>query len=617
MILQRLHELSVRKGLTLDPAFVNKEISCRIDIGDGGEFLGIQDLRQNKTLPAKSSKGKPKTVLDNGLSFLIPVRPVVWDDKAARWKATDPASSGAEKPAVFLADAIGRVLPVNQLIEPAQQAKFESQRSTFWRFLTYVISETDATYFEPLILFRDRLLDNEQLSQEISDQVVAQKLTTASLCTLGIRSQMGRAIVEDETLLAFWREFFTSDLNQQQSNSYQGLCQVTKSIGPIGESIKSRVKGLMAIGCRADAYLVTGIGSAESYNLNASSNAMISEAGVDSFTRAANALIGNDFPGQRTSYRIGSVMFLFWTRNDSDPGVFNILEPQPEFVESLLKSPVSGKLHEAIETSDDFYLLTLSGNSARVVVRDYLETPLARLQVHLRNWFRDLRIADVSQEGGGQPSSRFPLQILCVITAMDFDTIAPDVPDQLMKAAVQGGPVPETVLIACLRRLRAEGANGFRAARMALIKLILIRQGITMTETLDTDENHHAYVFGRSLCVFAQIQHAALGDVNANVVDKFYGVFSTSPSLIWNRLISNSMNHLRKIKSESPGRAFNLEKRLSAIVEKLPPSPPTGILSVRDQGRFAIGYYHERAKFFEDIATRKAEKQQATIDKIN
>ncbi len=67
MILQRLHELAQRKKLTDDPAFVTKEIACRIDIGDTGEFLGIHDLRELIEIPAKSKQGKPRTVLSGVL----------------------------------------------------------------------------------------------------------------------------------------------------------------------------------------------------------------------------------------------------------------------------------------------------------------------------------------------------------------------------------------------------------------------------------------------------------------------------------------------------------------------------------------------------------------------
>lgn len=612
MILQRLHELAVRKQLTEDPAFVTKDIACRIDISDEGTFLGIHDLRQPMEIPAKSKKGKPRTVLSGGLPFSIPVRPVVWDDKIPGWKVTDPAASGKEKPAVFMADTLGRVLPAKRLIPENQQDKFDAQRSTFWRFLSHAISKTQSTELAPLVQFAQTLDSDEALAEQVANQIEALKLTIANLCTVAVQSQNGRTLLSNDSLAVYWRQFYLADLQTQQAGAFQGLCQVTGETTAIGDSIKSRIKGLVSIGCRADAYLVTGLGAADSYNLSGARAAMVSEAGVDSFTRAANALIGDDLGGKQTSYRVGGVMFLFWTRNDTDSGVFNLFEPEPDSVAGLLASVSSGRQKQTTINDDDFYLLMLSGNSARVVVRDYLETPLDRLQAHLALWFEQLRIADLSKEHQGQPNSVFPLWLLAVSTALDSDGVAPDTPSRLMFAAVQGRPIPESILVACLRRLRAEGASGFRAARMALIKLILIRQGVPMTESLDPDQTHPAYLYGRLLCLFEQIQYAALGDVNSNVVDKFYSVFSASPALVFNRLFNNAQNHLRKLRTEKPGSFVSLDKRLTELVATLPATPPSGQLSVRDQGRFALGYYHQRAKQFEEIATRKAEKAAAS-----
>ena len=278
-------------------------------------------------------------------------------------------------------------------------------------------------------------------------------------------------------------------------------------------------------------------------------------------------------------------------------------------------STISKGRQRAIDLDHEaFYLLTLSGNSARVVVRDYLETTLVAIQQALATWFSDLTIADISRDGQGFPTSTFPLWQLVISTAFDSDGVAPDTPARLMTAAIQGLPVPDSILNSCLRRLRAEGAQGFQPARMALIKLILIRKGIAMTETLNADESHPAYIYGRLLSVFEQIQYDALGDVNANVVDKFYGTFSAAPALVFSRLFANAQNHLRKMKSEKPGAFVNNDKLLSEIVSLLPAAPPSGQLALKDQGRFALGYYHQRAKRFQDIAERKAKKAEAALD---
>ena len=143
---------------------------------------------------------------------------------------------------------------------------------------------------------------------------------------------------------------------------------------------------------------------------------------------------------------------------------------------------------------------------------------------------------------------------------------------------------------------------------MALIKLILTRRNISVSEQLDPDERHPAYVYGRLLAVFEQIQYAALGDVNANVVDKFYGTLSAAPALVFGRLAANSQNHLRKIRGEKPGAYVLLDRQLSEVSGLLGASPPPVQFSLQDQGRFALGYYHEKAKRFEGIAERKAEK---------
>ena len=112
--------------------------------------------------------------------------------------------------------------------------------------------------------------------------------------------------------------------------------------------------------------------------------------------------------------------------------------------------------------------------------------------------------------------------------------------------------------------------------------------------------------------MFAQIQYAALGDVNANVVDKFYGTFSAAPGMVFGRLVANAQNHLRKLRGDKPAAFAALEQRLADILKVLPPVPPPAQLSLRDQGLFALGYYHEKARRFEQIADNKADKARKT-----
>jgi CRISPR-associated protein Csd1 len=606
MILQRLYELADRENLLEDTAFSTKSVACRIDIGKNGEFLGLQDMREWEDLPAKGrSPAKKKLV---GAKLLpIPVRPVV-RDSSGKWKTTDPAATGKEKPAVFLADTIARVLPVHRLIDPDKRDKFDSQRATFWRFFQHVVAGLDSEDLNSIAKFAANLETDDEMSEKLAQSVESAGFTTSDLCTLAISSDMGKCVAERDDIRQWWRDFYAADFATQQEAGTRGVCQVTGKETAIGNSVKTKIKGLVPIGCRADAYLVTGLDAADSFHLAGAEVSMVSPEGIDGFTRALNALIGNGFENRTTCYRVGGVMFLFWTRDKIDSPFMTLFEPDPEQVKSLLATPNKGRLTNSLQVADEFYLLTLSGNSARVVVRDYLETSIERIQSSLSQWFADLKIADLSKDGQGSPTSVFPLWLLAASTAMDSDGVSPDTPSRLMVSAIQGLPVSDSILSACLRRLRAEGAKGFRAARMALIKLTLIRKGIPVSETLNQDEDHAAYLYGRLLSVFEQIQYDALGDVNANVVDKFYGTFSAAPALVFSRLFANAQNHLRKIKTDKPGAYVNNDKLLSEVVAKLPPAPPVNQLSLQDQGRFALGYYHQRAKRFQDIADRKAAK---------
>lgn len=604
MILKRLYELAQREGLSNDPAFVRCSVPCLIQVDSAGAYLGIIDVRERRETPGKRG-GPPKVILTGGRSMIVPVRPVQWDRRQSLWKTTDPAASGDEKPACFLADTIARVLPVEQLIDTDAREKFRAQRSTFWRFLGHVANETNDPALRALTKFQEQF-ESSEFQERLANDINEKRFDVADLCSFAWQPDEGQPVLERPTVADWWRTFHAADAETQQSNLFRGVCQLTEEITAIGPSIKSKINGLIPVGGRAETYLVTGLTSAESYNLDGAVSGMVSQRGVDGFTRALNALIANELPGRpHTAERVGNALFLFWTREPMATGIDALFAANPEEVDSLLTSVHTGQQSSAAQDANQFYLLVLSGNSARVVVRDYLETPLPKRTNNLAQWFQDLRIADLSKSGAGLPTSRIPLWQLAVSTALEMEQVAPDITAQLVHAAIYGQPVATSILIACLRRLRAEGSDGFRLPRMALIKLILLRRNILVTETLNPDESHAAYLCGRLLAIFENIQYAALGGVNANVTDKYFGVFSTSPAMLLNRLMQNARQHLRRLRGEKPGLAVKLDQLLTEVANQLGPAPPRGKLSPFDQGRFALGYYHQRFRQFEEIAEQR------------
>lgn len=588
MILQRLYELAVREKLLDDLAFEEQPIPFIVQVGQNGEYLGIEERRGTVTIASKKKDAPPKTQPDKGRILLVPRA------------HGNTANQGFAR---YFVDTLPRVLPVSD------EEKSVRSRNTFWEQLDRAGGEsTDPALCAVQSLGR-RIQTDEALAARIKADVEALKPGASDRCTFAWHPDQGATIVDRESVRSWFRQFFQSLNATRQQQGPSGVCQVTETMGPMPTTHPMRLSGIPG-GLPTGVSIVSYDKAAfESYGLEGTANAGIGYLGADGYLRALTALIANKLKDNpRTKLKVGDVLFLFWTRRAADTGFMSLLDsPDVAQVEHLLASVSAGQEDHSLDDSNAFYLLGLSGNSARAIIRDYLEVPLPRIKGNLAKWFRDLRIADSTKDGAGKPTSRFPLWLLAAATALDMDQVAPETPTCLLTAALKGNPVPESLLVACVRRLRAEGSEGFRPARMALIKLVLLRRNINVTETLNLDESHVAYLYGRLLAVFEQIQYAALGEVNANVVDKFYGTFSAAPALVFSRLYANAQNHLRKLRGDKPGTFVVLDKLLTEVTGLLPAAPPRGQLPLQDQGRFALGYYHQRARRFEEIAEKKAQ----------
>ena len=100
-----------------------------------------------------------------------------------------------------------------------------------------------------------------------------------------------------------------------------------------------------------------------------------------------------------------------------------------------------------------------------------------------------------------------------------------------------------------------------------------------------------AYHCGRLMAVLARLQYAALGDVGANVVQRYYIAASQTPALVFGRLMSNAKNHLNKLDG---GLAHWFEDKLADIIGQMGDAMPR-TLDLERQSLFALGYYQQLA----------------------
>lgn len=288
--------------------------------------------------------------------------------------------------------------------------------------------------------------------------------------------------------------------------------------------------------------------------------------------------------------------YVFWTRDPSDFSLNMLADPQPEEVKALLQSVQAGK-QQTIHDTNQFYALALSGSSARIAIRDWLETTITHAKDNLADYFAALDLVDHE----GQPGNPISLMALLGATIPSkgqnpWKDLPPNLPVSIVRAALNGGPMPQTLLYRAVARARSE--QGLTRPRAALIKLCLLRsahkeEGLELTADLNPDLQDPAYLCGRLLAILESVQHAAIPGAKATLVDRYYGTASSAPASVFGNLIRQAQAHLAKLRKTNEGAHYRLQQAVEGVAAQLGGFPKT--LTLTDQAKFGLGYYQQRA----------------------
>lgn len=397
-----------------------------------------------------------------------------------------------------------------------------------------------------------------------------------------------------------------------------GQCLVTgKTCVPA--RLHPNIKGVPNTSSTGAALVSFNLSSFETHSLSQGSNAPVSREVAEGYVTALNWMLGAT-PDRRRRSGIGvgsdSVM-LVWTREQA---------PDFDFLLSLLDGPSSKEVMEAavspwkgLEPGDfddtAFYALTLGGNVARVVLQDWFTSSLGEIKANLHRYFSDLAL-----EAG---ESR-PVPIRMLIDSLrppgDEGKVPPDLAVRLFVSALRGFPFPRQILALALRRLRLPPSskditgNRYLRERVALIKATLIRMPRSGTSperripvSLDETNQEVPYLLGRLFAVLERLQAVALNDLNASIRDRYFGSASCNPIVVFPRLLRLSMHHA----SKAERKGFWLEKLKGEIISALPTKAFPRVMTLEEQGLFAVGYYHQRETFFK--ASGSGESKETTV----
>lgn len=332
-------------------------------------------------------------------------------------------------------------------------------------------------------------------------------------------------------------------------------------------------------------------------------NAPVGEFAAFAYTTALNHLLDRN---SRQRFQVGDASTVFWAQKEDAEAesvfaaVFGEQTDDPdariELVRGVLSAVQSGQF-DGGRGENRFYVLGLAPNAARISVRFWYAAPLHEVAQRIRQWFTDLKMV----RGGKDPEypSLFRLLAACAQQGK-ADNIPPNLGGDIMRAILSGSPFPATWLNAAVQRCRAE--QNVTYLRAAAIKACLNRSRRSpdssfiqeFSDMLDLANTNAAYRLGRLFAVLEKIQEEANPGLNATIRERYYGAASSTPVAVFTTLLRLKNHHLAKLTNR--GRAVNFERLLGEILGGITDFPKH--LSLPDQGRFSLGYYHQRQDFF-------------------
>lgn len=429
----------------------------------------------------------------------------------------------------------------------------------------------------------------------------------------------------DSAVQAWWRQWRAKDLSAAtkpgkpaRSARSDMRCFLTgELVQPLATHPK--ISGLSGVGGLGMGDVMVGFDKAAfgSFGFEQSANAAMCAAAAQQYADGLNDLIRNH------SRKLANALVVHWFKEqisqDDDPLAWLDGLESDEQTAAAAQSKARGLLAairqgQRSDLGDNrYYAMTLSGASGRVMVRDWMEGSFEELVRNVEAWFDDLQIV----ARGGEGLARDP-KFMAVAGSLirELKDLPAPTTATLWKSAVSRLPIPRPLMAQALARLRTDLVDNaqpaFNHARMGLIKAYFVRltQGgdSTMTAYLNPDHPDPAYHCGRLLAVLSNLQRAALGDVGAGVVQRYYAASSQTPGLILGRLAANARNHLGKLDG---GLAFWFENQIADVMGRLGDRAPR-ILDLEGQGLFALGYYQQLAALRADAKDRKFTIKTAT-----
>jgi CRISPR-associated protein Csd1 len=602
MILQSLYALYNR--LSKDPAnnlpspgYSQQDISIKIILSQAGELIEIQDIRDSQVTVGKNGREKRTS---KAITLIVPGKAraseasfdacLLWDDTrfVLGWHGVknDPARN-------------------KKCLESFRKHHYEKEKSLNDVDFTAVCNFLRTWKPQDAVKHPDLLkVKKGRIVFQISGKTeyVHQRKTILD------------KIVDEKTSIDTSKDYgqclITGDVDQPIARLHPGILNIPGS----------PYTGANLVSFNDSAYESHG---KEGKDVGRGANSPSSESAVAGYVSALDWLLSKR--QKERNFRLIDTTAVYWTEEPTPsetklpwmiagvPQAEDNLTKQS--IELILKKLAQGTLGQTELGNPEvhFHIVGLSLNQGRLSVRFCHMGNLGELLSNIKMHFDQLSIVRKWDESSMHPESSTPTAFqLLRQTCRDSDGVSPLLSGALLRSILLGTRYPEALVTGVMNRIRVvekkpkgDGTlENITYLRAAILKAWLMRNHkqwlqhhkIIMKPALDKNTPHVAYQLGRLFAVYEQVQRAAHEfKLERTIRETMFSAASATPQSVFGRLDRLNKYHLAKL---TVGSNRHFSGWIDEIHQKITaPNFYPSSLSLKEQGLFCIGYYHQRHEF--------------------
>lgn len=409
---------------------------------------------------------------------------------------------------------------------------------------------------------------------------------------------------EDEEIKKIWHIY-----QENNSGLVDGICLVTGEKSEISR-IHRGIKGVPGAQSSGAALVSFNAPAFESYGKEQSYNAPVGKYAEFAYTTALNYLLSE----KKYTFQLGDSMVVYWAESaqtqyqDMLKNFFNSSIDNQKELEKIfgnLKNGLAVDIDDVkIDLNQRFYILCLAPNAARLSIRFFYENSFGNILKNLSDHYE--RMAIVKPEWEKEYLSIQEMLMETENNKLKNKKLVSNMASLVLRDILMDDRYPTGLYTEVLARIRAE-QGGITYGRAAIVKAYLIKN-YNMKEGekymgLNENCNEQAYVLGRLFAVLELIQKDANPGINSTIKDRYFNSACATPASVFPILIKLKNSHLKKIERGSTGLKIQYEKTITELMGKLNMAE-TQIgfprrLSLEEQGKFMLGYYHQVQKRYE------------------